>query len=160
MYDCGKQLVYGIHGICAITEIEEKVIDRKTVSYYVLVPLAQPGAKYYIPVHNHVALTKLRELLTPVEVKALLESSAPDESLWIPEENRRKLRYRELIGNCDPVSMYHMVRLLQNHRDEQLAQGRKFHICDAVFLKDAKALLVSEFSYVLGIHKDAVMDMF
>ena len=30
MFQLGDQVIYGIHGVCDIVQIEEKVIDRKT----------------------------------------------------------------------------------------------------------------------------------
>jgi len=152
-YQQMNQVIYGSHGVCTIVEIEEKNIDHKTVQYYVLVPLVQPGAKYYVPVHNAVAVSKMRRLLTREEILRLIENRELDRESWIEDENRRKLRFRELIGNCDPEALFTMVRLLRSHRDEQLAQGRKFHISDANFLKDAENLLAGEFAFVLGIDR-------
>ena len=49
MDQIGEKVVYGIHGVCTIIELETKIIDRQKVRYYVLEPLEQPGARYYIP---------------------------------------------------------------------------------------------------------------
>ena len=147
----GDRVVYGIHGVCAIVDVEQRVIDRKKADYYVLEPLDQPGSKYYVPVHNQIAVSKLRQLLTAEELEVLLCSSEVKADIWIPNENLRKQRYREYINGGDRAALICMIRCLKQHKDSQLAAGRKFHLCDENFLKDAKKVLSSEFSLILGI---------
>lgn len=149
MYQVGDKVVYGIHGVCAITELEVKTIDRQKVQYYVLEPLEQPGAKYYIPTQKPAAVAKLSPLMNRQEVDTLLSDRSVPENTWIPDENQRKQRYRELISSGDRPALLAMVRVLRAHKEEQLAQGRKFHLCDENFLRDAEKLLCSEFSVVL-----------
>lgn len=48
----GDRVVYGVHGVCRITDIEIRKVDHKTVEYYVLAPCGQTGSCYYVPVHN------------------------------------------------------------------------------------------------------------
>ncbi len=158
MYEREQKVVYGIHGICGIVDIEEKIVDRKTAQYYVLAPISQPGSRYYVPVHNAVAVGKMRPPMDREQIHAII-ALEPDMSCWIDCENQRKLQYRQLLTNIDPKSLFLMVRLLRKHRQEQFAHGRKFHACDANFLKDAENLLASEFAYVLGIDKNAAFDM-
>ena len=153
MYAQEQKVVYGIHGVCTIVDIEEKIIDRQTVQFYVLAPISQPGSKYYVPVHNAVAVSKMRLPMEREMILSMVNRLELDVSCWIDNENQRKLRYRELISNCDPQSLFSMVRLLRAHRQEQYSLGRKFHVCDANFLKDAENLLADEFAFVLGIGK-------
>ena len=75
---------------------------------------------------------------------------------WIEDENQRKQQYRELINSGDCAGLIGMIRLLYRHKEHQLSQGRKFHMCDENFLRDAEKLLASEFSYVLNIPSNEV----
>lgn len=151
MFQCGQQVIYGIHGVCNIIDTEIRTVDRKKVEYFVLEPMDQPGARYYIPTQNQAALAKLQPLLTPKELNNLLKSEEAQKNTWIPDENQRKQRYRELINSGDRAALICMVRTLRRHKQEQLAAGRKFHLCDENFLKDAEKLLSAEFSLVLNI---------
>ena len=56
MYQIGDQVVYGIHGVCCVVEQEERVIDRKRVTYLVLEPVGQDGSRYLVPTHNAAAM--------------------------------------------------------------------------------------------------------
>lgn len=151
MYQVGDKVVYGIHGVCTVTELEEKIIDRKKVLYYVLMPVEQPDARYYIPTGNPAAVSKISPLLTRREIETLLSDCSVAENTWINDENQRKQRYRELINSSDRTALLAMVRVLRAHKAEQLSQGRKFHLCDENFRKDAEKLLLAEFSAVLNM---------
>ena len=156
MVQLGDRVVYGTHGICSLVTVEQRKIDRKTADYYVLEPLEQPGARYYVPVHNEIAVSKLRPLLSAEELEQLFSASHTTQVPWIADENQRKNQYRELLSGGDRGALICMIRLLQSHKESQLAAGRKFHICDENFLKDAKKLLGAEASLVLEIPKHEV----
>lgn len=151
MYQCGDRVLYGIHGVCTITAVEEQVIDRKRVEYYVLEPLAQPGARFLVPTKNEAAVAKLRRMLSQQELSDLLRCEQIQEDAWIEDEGKRKQHYRDLICSGDRAALLSMVNTLHRHKQEQAAAGRKFHLCDENFLRDAERLLNSEFSLVLDI---------
>lgn len=149
MYSIGDQVVYGMHGVCTLCAIEKRVVDRKTVEYYALEPMLQPGTRYYVPTGNPAALAKLRPVLSRQAMEALLQSDSVRQDCWISDENRRKQWYRELINSGDRTALLSMVYCLHRHKREQAAQGRKFHLCDENFLRDAQRLLQSEISVVM-----------
>ena len=157
MLQIGSQVVYGIHGVCNIIGTEFRNVERKKVEYLILEPNDQPGARFFVPVHNQVALSKLRAVLQREELEELLSSDAARADCWIAAENLRKQKYRELINNADCAALISMIRLLHRHREEQLTVGRKFHLCDENFLRDAKKMLCSEISLVLEIPRAEAM---
>lgn len=150
MYHCGQMVFYGCHGVCNVVDIETRTVDKKEVEYYVLESLSQQGTRFFVPVHNKIVAGKLRKLLTSEEWTALLADKTPDQNAWIADENRRVVKYRDIINRGDPYELMTIARLLHNHRDAQTAIGRKFHSCDATILKTAEALIVSELSIVFG----------
>lgn len=156
MFRVGSFVVYGVHGVCRIVETEERTVDRKHVSYYVLEPAEQSGARYLVPMHNQAAVSKLRPVLSRDELNALLRSEEVRGQEWIADENRRKQTYRELIGSGDRAALIRMVGVLHRHKSEQETAGRKFHLCDENFLRDAEKMLNAEFSLVLGIEPGQV----
>ncbi len=156
MFHIGDHVIYGIHGVCKITDVEERTVDRKHVTYFVLEPLEQTGARYFVPIHNEIALSKLRHVMTKEALVELLHSQQVRKEAWIEDENDRKQRYRELINRSDRVELLKMIRSLHVHKEQQAAAGRKFHLCDENFLRDAERLLNAEFSLVLGIEPGQV----
>lgn len=156
MFQPGDRVVYGIHGVCTILNLECRVIDRRKTEYYVLEPYEQTGARFLVPTQNQAAVAKLRPVLSKQELDQLLCSEDAHQDAWISDENQRKQRYRELITSGDRAALICMVRSLLAHRQQQTAAGRKFHLCDENFLRDAQKLLSAEFSMILNIEPDQV----
>lgn len=154
MYQVGNQVVYGVHGVCRIVDQEERVVDRKPVTYLALEPVGQDGSKFLVPTHNASAMAKLRPVLSQQELEAMLASDTVRKDGWIKDENLRKQTYRELINSGDRAKLLQMVRTLYRHKAQQAAAGRKVHLCDDNFLRDAEKLLLSEVSIVLNLDQE------
>lgn len=156
MFQKGSCVVYGIHGVCTIIDLETRKVNNNLVEYYVLEPVKQSGDRYYVPTQNATAVAKMKPILTKAQLDTLLSSLEVSEDAWISDENQRKQRYRELITSGDRAALVSMVKALHIHKDAQLAQGRRLHLCDENFLRDAENLLGGEFSLVLGIAPNEV----
>ena len=156
MFQQGSLVVYGMHGVCKILGMEVRRIDRNSVEYYVLEPVKQSGDRYYVPLQNATAVSKMRPLLSTEQLDALLSSLEASQNAWIADENQRKQKYRELITSGDRAALLSMVKALHIHKEAQVAQGRRLHLCDENFLRDAENLLGGEFSLVLGIPPDGI----
>ncbi len=158
MYCVGDMVVYGIHGVCTITAEEQRRVDGKTLHYLILEPLNVAGARYMVPTHNEKALSKLRKMMNRSQLLELLHSEAVRHDSWIDDENLRKQCYRKLISGNDTVELLKMVRSLHSHKQKMLAEGRKFHLCDENFLRDAQHLLELEFAAILEIPREKVSE--
>ncbi len=156
MYQCGEMVVYGIHGVCQIVSLENRKMDRKSVAYFVLEPVDQPDAKFYVPSQNPVAVAKMRKILTREELNALLDSDQVKAQAWIDNESVRKEQYRQMITRADCAELIRMVRALYAHKQQQLASAKKFHLCDENFMRDAERLICCEVSHVLDIPPNQV----
>jgi len=151
MYQSGAYVIYGIQGVCRIVGTEIQRINRTKTEYLVLEPLDKAESRFYIPTGNAFALAKIKPVLTSDEMQKMLLSAEIHSGTWIPEENRRKQFYRELVSGGDRVSLLKMLVLLYRHREQQLATGRKFHQCDDNFMRDAEKLLCSEIMLVMNL---------
>lgn len=154
MYQVGELLVYGSHGVCRFLKEDRQMVDRKKVTYLVLEPLGQENARFMVPAHNPVAMSKLRKLLQREELEALLASPGIRNEAWITDENRRKQLYRELIGSGDRERLLSMMYAIVRHKEAQVAAGRKCHICDDNFLRDAEKLMIGEIAVVMGMEQE------
>lgn len=154
MFQVGDRVVYSIHGVCDIRDSEMQMVDRKQVVYLVLEPLGQPGSRYLVPTHNAAAMGKLKRMMTREELEELLRSEVIRQDCWIQDESLRKQTYRELIGSGDRQKLMAMVYTLYQHKKAQAAAGRKVHLCDDNFLRDAEKLLTSEVSIVMDMETD------
>ena len=154
MFETGQWVVYGVHGVCRVVGKEKQLVNRKRTEYLVLEPLAQNESRYFVPTANAAAMAKLREVLSAEDLKALLASDEIREDCWIADENQRKQYYRDLTANGDRVSILKMTHSLYRYKETQMAAGRKFHLCDDNFLRDAEKLLSSEIALVLEMTQE------
>lgn len=154
MFQTGERVVYGIHGVCDVIGVNNQRMDGKTVAYLVLEPMAQPGSRYMVPTHNPAAMGKIKTMLSLQELQQLIQSDQVRRDCWISDENQRKQTYRALISSGDREHLMAMVHTLHRHKAEQTAAGRKVHLCDENFLRDAEKLLISEISVVMNVDAD------
>lgn len=154
MFQTGERVVYGIHGVCDIIGRETQKIDGKEVTYLVMEPLTQPGSRYMVPSHNPAAMAKLKKMMTREEMEVLMQSDSIRQDCWIQDESHRKQTYRELISSGDRERLMSMVHTLYQHKEKQAACGRKVHLCDDNFLRDAEKLLAGEAAFVMGLSQD------
>ena len=154
MFQVGDRVVYSIHGVCEIKDSEIHKVDGKNVTYLVLEPVGQPGSRYMVPTHNAVAMGKVKQLLTREELECMMHSEKVHMDCWIQDEATRKQTYRELISSGEREKIMSMMCALYRHKSEQTAAGRKVHLCDENFLRDAEKLLISEVSVVMDLDVD------
>lgn len=158
MFQYGDQVVYAGHGVCKVLDLEYKVIDRKKIEFFVLQPLSHPETRFFVPTQNQIAVAKMQPIVTKEEIDKLLTDVSVAELCWIDEENLRKQKYRELLSGGDRAGLICMMRAAYKHKLEQISAGRKFHLCDENFLRDAERLLNSEFGLVLNVDEDGVAE--
>lgn len=157
MFQINDTVLYGIQGAYKITGITTKKICGKTSQYYVLTPIDSSTCITYIPVGNEAVEKKMRPLLSADEIYKLIHSMPDTDELWITDDNQRKEKYKQILANGDRKELIQMIKALYIHKKEQRAKGRKLHIADEHFLKDAEKMLYNEFSVVLNIAQDEVL---
>lgn len=158
MYVAGDRVLYSSHGVCQVVALEDRKVDRKMITYLVLEPEGQPGARFLVPTHNAAAMAKVSTVLTAEGLEALLLSPHIRENVWEPVENLRKNLYREILSCGNRVRILQMIHTLYRHREARLAEGKKFHQSDDNFLRDGEKLIISEISWVLQMDANEARD--
>ena len=150
MFQSGEFVIYGVHGVCRVIGREKQLVNRKRTEFLVLEPVGSQASRFFLPAASETAMGKLQKVLSADELQHLLESQEIHNAVWIDDEGARKQYYRELIGSGDRSALMRMVGALYRYRESQFAAGKKFHLSDDNFLRDAERLLASEVSLVLG----------
>lgn len=151
MYQIGDKVIYGMHGVCLVADLEKRIVDKKEVTYLALEPAGQSGSRFLVPTHNAAAMAKVRPMLTREALEELFSSDVVKEDAWVRDESQRKQLYRELISSCDRQRLSQMISSLYRYRKTQTAAGKKFHMCDENFLRDAEKILAGEIASTLEI---------
>ena len=157
MFKINDVVVYGSQGVCEIIDIEEKKIDGVSKSYFVLKPKTDREATFYVPTWNEKAWGKMRKVMTKKDVDALIDSMPTKVPTWIANENERKETYKRILASGDQAAIISMVQALFIHKKEREAEGKRLHMSDEHFMKDAEQLLYNEWQYVLNVDKAGLM---
>ena len=151
MFRINDVIIYGAQGVCRIADVEEKTISGTKKTYFVLKPVADSGSTIYAPADNATVLKKMRRLLSKDEVDALIDSMKDEHMAWTTNENERKESYKKILGSGDYIELIRMLKAIYTHKIEREADGKRLHMTDERFLKEAEQMLYSEFQYVLQL---------
>ena len=151
MFQLGELVVYGIHGVCRVKEVQERMVNRVSQQYLVLEPVGKQGSQYMVPMQNEAAMSRVPGLISKEAWEALLASPKVHTVSWIQDENKRKQSYRELTGSGTRETLLQTAYSIYADRSAQKAAGRRLHMCDENFLHDAEKILAGELEAVMGI---------
>ena len=157
MFQINDVVVYGAQGVCKIFGIQEQKIDGTSKTYFVLKPADDRGATFYVPTWNEKALAKMRIVMTKQDVDALIDSMPNKKPAWIENENERKETYKRILAGGNQTQIISMIQAIYLHKKEREAEGKRLHMSDEHFMKDAEQLLYNEWQYILNVDKAGLM---
>ena len=157
MYQKNDIVMYNTQGVCKITDIIMKDFGGEQIQYYVLKPVASETAVIYIPVDNEQLTGKMCHVLTADEIYEIIRSLTQEESTWIENEQERKEEYKRIMAQGDRKALITMIKTLYLHKQNLKLQGRKLHVADERFFKEAEKILYDEFALVLHIDAEQVV---
>ena len=144
MYSIGEIVLYGSNGVCEITEITTKKIGKDSIEYYVLKPVCSDSSTLFV--------------LSSDEIKDIL-SQKTDNEIWIDNKAERCEKIKEIISGGDCMKLVELIRRMHFHSKLQLKKGRRLHITDERFLKEAEKMVCDEVSVVLHIDRNDVLPL-
>ena len=157
MFCVGQTVLYGSNGVCMVDDVTEKRIGKTKMQYYVLKPLCNNTSTLFVPTANQQLVSKMRRILTEDEAEAILRDLPPCGD-WNDNKQERSEQFRAIITEGSCVELIRLIRLVRTHGQEQLAEGKRLHISDERFLKEAEKMVCEEFSLVLHISRDEVLE--
>lgn len=157
MFSRGETVIYGVNGVCRIDGITQMDITGEKKDYYVLKPVFNGRSTLFVPTDNEKLVGRMRPLITEAGIKALAKNFPSIEPLWIEDEDERKARCAAALADNDRETALALIKAIRVHRDRQFDIGKKLHVGDERFLKDAEKLLREEASFVLDKPFDRVL---
>ena len=151
MFQINDVILYGTQGVCKIVAMEQKRIDGANKMFFVLKPINDDSATVFVPTDKEAALKKMRRILTESQIRALLDAAGAERISWITQDTIRKERYRELLAGGDQLALICMIKSIYEHKKQCEEKGKRLHMIDEHFLKDAEQMLFNEFQYVLKL---------
>lgn len=158
MFTQGETVIYGTNGVCRIDGVTQMDITGEKKDYYVLKPVFNGRSTLFVPTDNEKLVGRMRPLITEAGIKALAKKFASIEPLWIEDEDERKARCAAALADNDRETALALIKAIRVHRDRQFDIGKKLHVADERFLKDAEKLLREEAAFVLDKDFDRVLN--
>lgn len=158
MFNINDVVVYGAQGVCEIVGIVNQKVGKDTKEYFVLKPKDNSSSTFYVPTGNEKAWSKMRMILQKEDIDALIDSMAHQTHSWIKNENERKEAYKHILTEGNHSAIIAMLQAIWIHKKELAAEGKRLHMVDEYFMKDAERLLYNEWQYVLNMDRDGLME--
>ena len=158
MYSIGEIVLYGSNGVCEITEITTKKIGKDYIEYYDLKTVCSDTSTQFVPARGGGRGSRMRAVLSSDEIKDIL-SQKTDNEIWIDNKAERCEKIKEIISGGDCMKLVELIRRMHFHSKLQLKKGRRLHITDERFLKEAEKMVCDEVSVVLHIDRNDVLPL-
>ncbi|MCR5174427.1 MAG: CarD family transcriptional regulator [Oscillospiraceae bacterium] len=157
MFRVGEVVLFGAEGVFRVDEIAPKKIGKTVTEYYVLRSLYRSSNVLYIPVGHGGLEEKMYPVMSRKEIDELIDRLPSAGVSWVDNENERKLRFKEILSCGDRMAVAGLIKTLYEHRLNQEKTGKKMHLSDERFLKDAERLLYDEIAHVMEIEPNQVV---
>lgn len=155
----GDVIMYGSHGICKVTGLQDMCMDEKIHQYFVLKPVYHTASTVYISAISDRRKTEVRHILSADEIFSLVKKMSIKDFIWIKDNRKRKELYGQILAEGNRYELVKMIKTLRWHKQELKItnKDKKLQISDEDFLKNAEKTLCEEFAYVLNIKREEVI---
>ena len=110
-----------------------------------------PASTIYVPVGNPELTARMKPILSAEELHAIIRELPELPSLWIPEENRRKQRFREVLLRGDRRELGALIGTLYRHRQSSAGPRKEAsHLGRALSEGRAAGCRNPEFAVILN----------
>ncbi len=157
MFEVGEKVLYSVNGVCEITEITQKTFGKTKIDYYVLKPVFNEASTVFVPVKNEALVKKMKKLMSAQQLDEVLDSVSATEVEWNEDEMTRRQNFKDVISSGIVEDILVILKALWRHRNSQNEKGRKLHISDEVYLKEAEKMIKEEISFVIGVEQEDVL---
>ena len=154
MFNINDLVQYGVDGVCRITDITTRELRDRQIDYYVLKPVFNSNATLFVPLNNETLVSKMRYTMSADELSCMIREAYSSECEWIENDNDRQVRFKEIISGGNSPALVRLIKSLRTHRQEMISVGKKLHMADERFVKEAERLLNDEYAVALGITPD------
>ncbi len=159
MLNKGDYVVYGSHGLCAVTDIlVPPFLERgKEKLYYMMASVTDKNGVLYVPVEG--AEDKMRDVIDAEDAKGLIEEIDELEEMDIPFGKKAEASIVDVVKRncCD--EMMSLVKTLHKIKAIRAAEGKKFAAMDEKYLHISEKLLYTEMAFSLESDYETVAQM-
>ena len=156
MFEVNDKVVYGLVGVCEITDISAPPIKGIEGDYYFLQPVYDDKGIIYSPVNS--AKVQIRNIITKKEAEKIINFEKNCRADSRLNENISPAQYDEMIKSQEPMKLLHLIRVLYNIKNERAKDLRKMKSADSRMLATARKLLYGEIAASLETELSELTD--
>lgn len=151
LFEKGEYIVYGMTGVCRVSDITEMDMDGMSTSklYYVLEPTGVQKSRIITPVEGNKNV--MRRILTSEEAYDLIDGIKDIKQLLVKDDKQRENCYKEALKTCDCREWIGIIKALSVRKRDRQSRGKRMTEVDERYMKKAKENLYGELSIPLGI---------
>lgn len=158
MYKIGDYIVKSVNGVCEVADIVEmSMFGNEKKKYYQLIPVADMGARLYVPVDRTDG--SLRPVMTEAEARNLIIRIPEIEESWISNEKERERNYKEAVQSSNPERLIGVIKLIYQRKKTRQQQGKKTTAVDGRYFDTAEKLLYSELEFAMKKNKNEIHEL-
>ncbi|MGI5920980.1 MAG: CarD family transcriptional regulator [Syntrophomonadaceae bacterium] len=156
MFKVNDYVVYGLTGVCRITDIrKDEYINNDETQYYVLEPVYDKNMTIKVPVNNRNIL--MRSIITKDDALSLIEKMPEIETVMIDDEKERSAYFKSALRLARNEERVKIIKTLYLEREAKTAIGKKLSRTDEDIMNTAEKQLCEEFAVALNIPPDQVV---
>ncbi len=157
MFKVNDYVVYGLTGVCRITEIKKEYIYGDETDYYVLHPVYNNMNKMIIKLPLNNPNLSLRAIFTKEEALSLIVAMPEKETIWIEDNRERNELFKAVLrkGKCE--EWVKLIKTLYLEKEARSVVGKTLTNTDEEIMKTAEKQLTEEFAIALNISTDQVV---
>jgi len=155
MYKVNDYIVYGLTGVCQISDIgRDEYASSDETQYYTLNPVYNQNITIKVPVKNEIS--SMRPVLTKNAVLSLIATMPDRETLWLDDDRQRNADFKAALKSGKSEEWAKIIKTLYLQKEARAAIGKKLAKPDEEIMRVAEKHLNQEFAIALNIQPDEV----
>ncbi|MEQ8200504.1 MAG: CarD family transcriptional regulator [Syntrophomonadaceae bacterium] len=155
MFEVNDYIVYGLTGVCQITDIARDEISNNDTQYYVLRPISNDNLTIKVPVNNKNVT--MRPIVTESGILSLIANMLATETTWLDDDRQRNFKFKAALKSGKNEELIQVIRALHVEREARALVGKKLSKTDEDIMNAAEKQLNEEFAVALNISPEEVM---
>lgn len=147
MYEVNDKVMYGVVGVCEVSNVDAPPIKGIDGKYYFLQPVYDDKGIIYSPVNSNKV--QMRYVITREEAMKLYVRAGNCTKDSQLNSQLTPLEYDEYVKSQDPLKLMQLIRGLYNIKNERAKDLRKMKSADSRMLITARKLLYGEMAVAL-----------
>jgi CarD family transcriptional regulator len=156
MFKINDYVVYGLTGVCQITDIieVENGFNGET-QYYVLNPVYAENMTIKVPVNSQNI--QMRPIIAKDDIKSLIAAMPDHETIWVDDARQRTADFKAALRSGKNEEWVRIIKTLYREKEARSETGKKLNKTDEDIMIAAEKNLHEELALALNISPEEVI---